>query len=396
MSSVLSSKIRTNAAIAYFFLGFLFLLAKKQPNFSHAFIQAHAQFATKIHAGFLLAYFVYAQFFRGFLLFSFPVVLISADQIVSVCFFLSLTFLLVWFAYQAQKGHLPHVSAGIALQNHFAVQSQDTQFLNESEKMMVLLSFVPFFGFLVSARHKNAFTQIGERICGIATLCFIGGMVFNASNTQYMLLMLGYIVFLVYVGMFLFLHSSFLLPGFIQKIPTISQIHIFFRTFPLYMFDILAVIFGKTQTVSFQSRFLAMQTSLLQHQEQINRMVTPSKSFLPNWLIAVPIFNMAFLPQLFRTNQQHTQIISQGILQSVLLMVVWCLYTFGSTLQGVFLLPAFLILANVGTNPGFAVPALFELLQAIQAVANLFYKHSHTIKQAKEKEASVHFTIKTK
>jgi hypothetical protein len=45
----MDQKIKTNAFISYFFLGFLFLLAKNNPNFSDPFVRSHAKAATMLH-----------------------------------------------------------------------------------------------------------------------------------------------------------------------------------------------------------------------------------------------------------------------------------------------------------------------------------------------------------
>jgi len=56
---MISQKIRTNASISYFFLGWLFLLAKNNPNFADPYIKAHAKNATKGHVIFFTSYFFY-------------------------------------------------------------------------------------------------------------------------------------------------------------------------------------------------------------------------------------------------------------------------------------------------------------------------------------------------
>jgi hypothetical protein len=80
----LSQKTKTNAAIAYFFLGPVFLLASKNPNFSDPFVRSHAKAASKAIAFYLSAFFAYAAFVSDYLSFPVPLFPVTADRIVSV------------------------------------------------------------------------------------------------------------------------------------------------------------------------------------------------------------------------------------------------------------------------------------------------------------------------
>ncbi len=53
----LSSQIRINAAISYFFLGPIFLLARNNPDFSQEFVRSHARRATLVY-GLFIAYLI--------------------------------------------------------------------------------------------------------------------------------------------------------------------------------------------------------------------------------------------------------------------------------------------------------------------------------------------------
>lgn len=80
----LSQKTKTNAAIAYFFLGPVFLLASKNPNFSDPFVRSHAKAASKAIAFYLAAFFTYSIFVSSYLTFQIPFFPMMADRVVSV------------------------------------------------------------------------------------------------------------------------------------------------------------------------------------------------------------------------------------------------------------------------------------------------------------------------
>jgi len=92
---MISQKIRNNASIAYFFLGWLFLLAKNNPNFSDPFIRQHAKIATKGHILFFITYFFYAHFLSGLFSYSLPVLQITIDRCIDITFFATLTLFIV-------------------------------------------------------------------------------------------------------------------------------------------------------------------------------------------------------------------------------------------------------------------------------------------------------------
>lgn len=100
---MLSQKTRNNATIGYFFLGWMLLLAKKNPDFSDSFIQNHAKNATKGHGLFLVSYVIYSYFLSQFFFHNIPIVNLSIDRLIRVGFFVALTFFILYGIYNSQK-----------------------------------------------------------------------------------------------------------------------------------------------------------------------------------------------------------------------------------------------------------------------------------------------------
>jgi len=97
---MISRKVRNNASISYFFLGWLFLLAKNNPNFADPFIKQHAKIATKGHILFFVTYLFYSHFLSGFFSYSIPVLHITVDYCISIAFFLTLTLFIIRGVYK--------------------------------------------------------------------------------------------------------------------------------------------------------------------------------------------------------------------------------------------------------------------------------------------------------
>ena len=92
---MISQKIRNNASISYFFLGWLFLLAKNNPNFADPFIREHAKIATKGHGVFFIIYFLYSHFLESMFSYSIPVIQITLDHCIQIIFFAALTLFII-------------------------------------------------------------------------------------------------------------------------------------------------------------------------------------------------------------------------------------------------------------------------------------------------------------
>jgi hypothetical protein len=103
----ISQKIRTNGAIGYFFLGFLFLLAKHNPNFSEPFVRAHAKSATKLHL-MLAAYVVlHVTLLSQLLSVVIPILSVSLDRVLLIGVFAYVFVLLFIGASRAFSGKEP-------------------------------------------------------------------------------------------------------------------------------------------------------------------------------------------------------------------------------------------------------------------------------------------------
>lgn len=100
---MLSRKIRNNATIGYFFLGWMFLLAKKNPDFQDSFIQNHAKNATKGHGLFLISYVIYSYFLSQFFFHNIPIINLSIDRLIHFGFFVALTLFILYGIYNSQK-----------------------------------------------------------------------------------------------------------------------------------------------------------------------------------------------------------------------------------------------------------------------------------------------------
>lgn len=152
--------------ISYLFLGWLFLLARKNPDFSHPFVRSHAKSATKAHIGLLGGYLVYrwylAQYIPGFSVPGIPT--LTIDKIIGLCFFVVLAIFIIRGAYLAHKGATAEEASSQTLKEAFRKENITLETTGETDKMIFLSSYIPLLGIVTAARHENPITRTGTKV----------------------------------------------------------------------------------------------------------------------------------------------------------------------------------------------------------------------------------------
>lgn len=164
---MISQKVRNNASISYFFLGWLFLLAKNNPNFADPFIKQHAKIATKGHILFFVTYFFYSHFLSSLFSYSIPIIQITIDHCIDIAFFILLTLFIIRGVYKGQKSEsTDNTENGGRL---FSTQGRTFQFsgASEAQRVILLLSYIPFLSMIIAKRYPNIITTTGVRISSI-------------------------------------------------------------------------------------------------------------------------------------------------------------------------------------------------------------------------------------
>ncbi len=138
----LSSQVRTNALISYFFLVALLLLAKRNPNFSHPFVRGHAWAATRIHGVLLGFSILYLQLLSGLLSYRLPIIDIPLSRVVFsvvLFFLLALLFRGAYLAHQGKK----YQSVNLTLSEKDLTRVDYTKLEGEADLIRTMISFFP-------------------------------------------------------------------------------------------------------------------------------------------------------------------------------------------------------------------------------------------------------------
>ncbi len=217
----ISQKVRTNAAISYFFLGFLFLLARKNPNFSEPFVRSHAKSATKLHLLFIGYIFLHQIFLSRLLAITLPFLPIRIDRILIIMVFAYIFTLLFIGASRAFAGRdstgIFSFDLGLTSESLNGVYVQ-----NESEMIRSILSFVPFIGPFIYEHLQTPLTRVGVRISGLMSILLVFLFVFSRGESTILSILFFFVVLLVSVASLLFLGKSVEFLSFFYWIPSLE------------------------------------------------------------------------------------------------------------------------------------------------------------------------------
>ena len=364
MSIPTSEKVRTNALISYFFLGWIFLLARRNPDFSDPFVRAHAIDATRIHVGFLVAYLVYAYILRSFLYIPIPLVTVTVDKVVMVAMFSFLVYLIVRGPYLAYRGLLPERErlGGLGWAG-LTGESTELSAASERDRTLVFLSFLPFVGYGIASAFPSRATSIGERVGNIFALLFIITLLSGGQATSLPLaLLFGYILFLSFILVGLIVRGTVSLPETLGRIWSVDEVYLLVRAVCSYTIDIARVVTGRCESLHFRETLRSIIERDRAENAKLSEVFSDARMVLPDFLIFIPVVNLLFLPRLFTASKsRYVLAVPQGIIITILLLVLWVWLGFGSPAQVFLLFPIALGIGHVRHTPLYRIPLVYDL-----------------------------------
>lgn len=392
---MVSQKIRNNASISYFFLGWLFLLAKNNPNFSDPFIKQHAKMATKGHFFFFISYFLYSYFLSSLFAYSIPFVQITIDHCIQIAFFSFLTLFIIHGVYKGQKEEINENgewnSAGLfsLSENLFRLE-----WISEGQRITYLLSYVPFLGMIVAKRHPNAITESGARVSSVFGLFYILVFANRGFDSLSMILLFIGVLFLVYLGACFFIKDAYQIPRLFEQIPKMTHIYDVLQALPFYILDIFRMIFGKQEVLSFREHLGNTQKKNERFRTSLEEYFTDTSiAFSPFWIF-VPFCNIIFIPKLFLSRQsRYVLAIGQGLVITLLSAIVWYFYGFTSPFELLFLFPAFYGIASLETNVFVRIPLIYEIYALLNTFTFGILNNTNRMKAIQKQDMSVSYKV---
>jgi hypothetical protein len=320
MKEKLSEKVIWNAISAYLmiFISGLFLFNKTNKNIDNDFVKWHTKSAMLIHLWFLITYIVFISnsLFSGISFMWFWL-----NNIITDIIFISLLWLLILWIYKAKNGLEFSISKNINISKKEAILDIDWDWeITEKEKFTILLSFVPFIGFINFAKYREHKTIIEATRLNIITSLIITLLYIFSYWNLANLLTLAYIILITFIWINLFTRNELLqikLPkafspenSYLWLISSIEYLKNYFKDWDFKEFNTLI----KANSEKLNKQELADET-LLKTKKDLK---------LPKFLIYIPFINLIFL--FFKNTKYNFHIINGIIITLIITWLIWLSY----------------------------------------------------------------------
>ena len=365
---MIDERTRINAIISYCFLGWLFLLARRNPIYQSPFIRAHAWAATRIHLAFFATCMVFIWVIEPHIVYVLPVVDLPIGRIifVGICFFFM--YLIIRGALVAHHGreagsvdHTLDLSSFSDMDEHgISAGTLDPQ-AREQANIISILSFVPLVGFIVARHHPGILTGTGERVGGLFAIILVALSVWSPLGSVMMILVLLYIVFFSFVAVNIVLHRSVQLPHVLARIPSIDSLYRSVRAGIRYAGHVSTAIIGRRETLDWSREKELVRERDCRSEELFATYYTDATLPISPYLIPIPLLNIIFLPRIFFVRQgMYVRAIMQGIATTLILIILWGVYGMTTPYQVWLLFPVALGLGTVRVRPFYRIPVVYE------------------------------------
>ena len=217
----INDKVRINAKTAYLmiFISSMFLLNKENPYLYNNFVRNHTKTAILIHIIFLTIYIVFIHF--G-LFSSISPYWYNLNYIIAWFLFILNFFLLILWVYNA------HIWKTFKVWNILRLNKKEEVFkltevkIWEKDKTTIILSFVPFLGYILYPKYKanNLVKNISK--VNLTSTLIITTLFIYWHEALALLLILLYIVFVVFFSLLLIFKNNILIINF-YFLPTFEE-----------------------------------------------------------------------------------------------------------------------------------------------------------------------------
>lgn len=285
---------RINALISYFFLGPLFLLAKKDTPLAAPYVQKHARIASSIIGVTFLAMVAYfgIRGYIGISLLGIGIRTIVVTAIMGTC-----SAFLIRGAYRAYHAGDTTIEQNSIISDEllrFHTTANITAIDTDEDRIRIFASHIPYVGILLAAKYGHPL-MVRARIVSSGFMTIFLLLLFIGSGESFFafLILTLYIIFVIVEGVSIFLSGRYLSYTLLDKIPSYREVeaHIIAGFGSLY--DFIRIIFGKAKTETYSERFEAAKNNVPLAPIEV------APYFMPRPLIGLPLWNLFSIPSFF-------------------------------------------------------------------------------------------------
>ncbi len=298
----ITEKIRNNAMIAYLFIfiNISFLTNKNKVNINNDFVKNHTKTAILIHLWFLINAIIFAYFW---LWFNTKLLWYSISDIIAITIFLILFWLLVIWMYRAYNWRTFKIWETLNYKNEAKILDITSNWkFDEKDKLTILLSRIPFVGFIIYPKYKNnSLIESNTKLNLYFSIIFISLYVFWNPNLA-TLFLLVYIIFIVATAVYLFIQNEIININ-LSKLPNSHLILNYYKTAKTYFSN---YFWNKKEFPNFSEILkLKLEEEKIKNKTSENNLKIKDNFKLKNFIIYIPIINIITLFNLNTKQQKH-------------------------------------------------------------------------------------------
>lgn len=385
----ISEKVKGNAVSAYLmvFISWLFLLNKTNTNINNSFVKTHTKTAMLIHLWFLITYLI---FISNSLFAWYSFLWFWINNIITDIIFLWLLILLIIWIYKAKNGETFNISKNLNISKTKNILDIDWNGkVTEKEKITILLSYVPFIGYINFAKYsENKTIQEWVRLNIIVSLIIILLFIFWHSNLA-TLFSLVYIVLITFIWINLFARDELIS----IKLPSIlspSNTYIWFIIVKDYLKNYFNSENFKWFNITYKKNIERFENNEKQNEENLK---SKKELKLPKFLIYIPILNLIFL---FFKNTKYSFHIINGIIITLLLIIntiLGSIWYFNTNLNILLLFPILFWMWYINYKLAYKMPIIFDIYILFKNIFSIFEFSSKKLKEKRSEENEINLKV---
>ena len=382
-------KVRANAVSSYLllFISLAFLLNKQDPHINNDFVKSHTKAAGIIHLWLLITAIVFLYYGTGI---NFSILGYSIDQIIAISLFFILSSFLALGIVKAHTGQEFKIWESLEFyKNKGILGINQKSEISEKDKLTIVLSKIPFIGFFVYAKHKKSSilknnVKLNLIITSILLLLYI---YWNPNLAN--LLLLVYIIFVVFSAINLFTQNK-IINFNLEKVPFPKELSFYLKALKIYLLNYFS---KKKEFESFSKILEQVKVKELEKENEFNKQIEKLEDFkLPKIIIYIPVLNLI---SLFNYNSKQKHHIINGVLLTILFIIIGLTKWFFSYYQLLLLLPISFWLAELlAWNNYYKIPFLYDFYELFTFTKSKTKKAVETLKEKQKEEKSLNIKVK--
>ncbi len=380
---------RINAVISYFFLGPLFLLAKKGTPLAVESVQIHAKKSSKIILITLIVLFLYFFLLKNLLNVNF--LGIQLDTILLTLIIGGCLYLLLRGAYYAYTWVIA-TPEQIEKNSQITLPSTHTYTVEtEEEKVHLLAGMIPFLWIWLSKKYPSEIMTHSRILGSFFTFFSLASFSVGGSESFIPFLIIGsYILLFVVEWVSIFLQGQFLIIKPLTQIPAYSDIEAFILASLRSIWEFFRIVFWGSARTTF--------STLLQEESEKNKVITQIHTpyFMPIGSVWIPFWNIFTLPSLFLEKYtEYRNLIVQWFFITVIIAYVGIyLRDFWSPILSLLLFPIIHLLIFSSSDTSTHSPGIGTIVEILRRSIAIF--HQVKKKESPKEEAKYTYEVEEK